>query len=826
MSLVNPKGEGSLSGGPGSGSKSSSGGNPRRSLNAAFTLSPRPDSDDDLYEGSRAAVLVMEADKLIPPLHYVCDLASIEDRRVFVTQQCTSLAVNMTSGRIVESLLPALLTALECDDYNESFDNCAASIARVLPDLMIALDNKSVTNVACFMGLLMHLCCCAEGHVWRDTTAAFLKIIAMLADDVVISLFLPLVLEMRGCFWKTPRSVAAGLLGELAARPTVVQASGMTPAEWFSAYTEASRDPCVQVREAAVGALHQWVAVARVHRISFVEIPLPLVHEYITDDLSDTVRYRLIEELLPLARCVGREASTKYLQSVLLSACGDPSWRVRFVAAQTLGSFAALVANADDLVRVAVLLAEDEEPEIRSAVARQLPHVVEYVSHAVVERSVAPVVLRLSEDPNPLVRSRAVLCFGSLLLLSSEAVVDAVAQRMELLMQDSAFSVQVEAIRGLEAMVTSLMEGCRVAEARLSGPTAAVAATEPNTRRESFVSGAGLSGLSSVNAGGGSEPDCGTNMGTPTTHSTTTPQGRGGEVPHAGLPGLTSSSGSRLHRIKNNSCGIADSRSGRRSGGSTASPAPPPPPNPRGPPVAVAPGLATRPPPSLSAAAMQRRTQTLLTGFVGQLQILSNAGNWRLRDAVLQAICHLRPALSEADFAPLTHIIRMQLRDRVSAVRVRAVSTLEVVAAAYGAEWAAHVTADLLHGEFAPSQQVSYMWRVVAIDCLRVLLPVVAHLSARDLRRQHLLSISSDLLHQYTKDSVPNVRLAVANAMRRCHEWFAASSRELNVYNECVERLRRDNDDGVAAVARQIALLEVEDLGVRVDRSSPSSVPF
>ncbi|EPY22300.1 protein phosphatase 2 (formerly 2A), regulatory subunit A [Strigomonas culicis] len=671
---------GSLRDASGSGSS-----NPCRSLNPAFTLSPRQGSDVDTMEHSMAPPeIVLELDKPHPPERYVCDVLSTEARRVFVTQHCADLAKKMSTDRILDSLLPALLTIFELDDYAESFDNCDGCIARVLPDVIGQMDTKSVETVSYFMGLIMELCCSAESNVRADVTTALQQVCTMVDEPVLVELLLPLVLSMRLSFWVVPRAIAAGLLGALAVYPAVVQASGAPVTQWFNWFLESGSDAAVLVREAAVASLHQWVSVAKVHHVQLVLMPLPLVKEFITDDLSDTVRYLLVQEMVELATLVGPDATSKYLLGSYLMACRDPSWRVRFTAADKMGRFATKLADPAVLLPHLAQLAEDEEPEIRSAAARQLDAFAERLPGKIIESQCVPMALRLGEDCDAVVRSGAAQHYAPLILLESEAVVTSVCRRVVQLMQDEVFSVQISAIQSLESIVRVL--------------------------------------------------------------GTLAPQ-RGDGGPTEG-----------------------------RSSPATA----------------------------FTSTKVERRIATVINALVQHLFAMSDAGNWRLRDAAVHAMRFFCGILREDEFTPLTITIRTLLRDPVSEVRRQAIDSLEVVARHYGAEWAAQTTAELLHGEFSAENQKSYMWRVIAIHCLRVLLPVVSGLSIHDLRCQHMHTITVALLRQYAADTVANVRLALVKAMPRCSMWFAGGAPEQAAFNEATLALRADADAEVAGLAQAI----------------------
>ncbi|KAG5482898.1 hypothetical protein LSCM1_06934 [Leishmania martiniquensis] len=707
--------------------------NPRRSLNAAFTLSPRTESDVEASEeyNDDASRVCFELDRHDPPIKQYCHLGSLEERQKFVREGCIAAAQEMSTQRILDHLLPALLTAFEADDYGESFDDCAPCIARALPQIVACMEARTTPNLTYFMGLIMELCCSAEEVVARAMTASLQAIFEMVEDDVLLELFLPFVLTMRVSFWSAPRVVAAGLLGHLAMRPAVLQASGLSVSDMFNYYAECSSDASAMVRSAVVTSLHDWVRVAAVHRLTLAEMPLPLLKSLATDDLSDTVRYLLIEEVVKLAQMIGPKSTSKYLLGTFIGASTDPSWRVRYTAANRLGAMAGLVLNADDLEVLLETLARDEEPETRAAVARQLDWIVQHCSREVIQNCCVPVAVALSQDSDPIVRCSAARHYHCL-VFGSDEVVRTMCKALRALMQDAAFSVQENAIESLGDLVAAL-EG---------HVQAAVQHAAHSTARSS--SGAALS---SSNASRSSASRRQPASASATAHS-------------------------RISRRK------SPHRSSRLTSGAAG---------------------------EASVALTRKRTDAIVQSFMAEVLTLGESRNWRIRDAVVRIVHQFCRVLSPDQFRPLTSMLFVALHDPVSTVRSQAVRALKEVSAAYGGEWAAQTVTELLQSDtLAPSRAVSYLWRVVMIQCLEVLLPVVSTLSPREERRQQLLATTLPLLHDYVTDRVPNVRLAVANALPRWYSWFDVAEEARAAYNAAIRALQQDADVDVLVASHKI----------------------
>jgi HEAT repeat protein len=733
--------------------------NPRRSLNAAFTISPRTESDVEASEeyNSDAPRVCLDLDRRDPPVKQYCNLGSQEERRTFVTEGCVAAAKSMSTQRIIDHLVPAILTAFEADDYGESFDDCAPSIARALPQVIACMDQKTTANLTYFMGLMMELCCSAEQVVVKETIAALQLILSMVEDDVVLDLFLPFVLTMRLSFWAAPRTVAASLLAHIAMRPAVLQACGLTVTDIFNYYVESSSDAAAMVRVGVVTSLHDWVRVASIHRLTLAEIPLPLLRSLATDDLSDAVRYLLIEEIAKLAQLVGRRSTSKYLLSTYVSASVDPSWRVRFTAANHLGTMASLVLNADDLEIVLKTLAADEEPETRAAVARQLDVVVQYCSSAMIQRCCTLVVEHFAQDENPVVRraaARHCYCF----VYGNDEVVQTMCAFLAKLMEDASFVVQESAIENLGDLITSLDKSVRVAQQQ------AALGDSMNSNGGTTTAHATETGLSSSTSSRSST-------------SRRQPQQQP-QPPAPSHPQQPMHSRSGRHRSPYWAARLMSAMTTANGEAGTA---------------------------ESNVAFIKRRADAIACTFVDKLTLLSGSRNWRIRDVVVCVTQYFPKVLSTDKFRPLTSIIFNALRDPVSAVRTQAVHSLKRVAVAYGGAWAAQTATELLQSDsLSPARAVSYMWRVVTIQCLEVLLPVVSELDAKDVLRQQLLATTVALLQQFTTDRVPNVRIATALALTKWFSWFDVTESERGAYNAAIRTLQQDTDVDVLDASQHI----------------------
>ncbi|RNF00484.1 putative protein phosphatase 2A regulatory subunit [Trypanosoma rangeli] len=686
--------------------------NPRRSLNPAFSLSPRAASGGGvLHVTSATPSVTLSTDRDAPPMEYSYALGTVEGRRNFVAD-VLHLARQMSMQKLVEELLPVLLLA-------SNYEDTVCAIARVLPDVVKLVPALSEDTFVYFLGLIMNLCCAADHIALRAVAASLREIGCYVNDDIAANLLLPLLMSMLVSYWSSPRAVAASLLGVFAARPTLVEKSGMKVMQWFNCFIDLASDRCQFVQEMVVRSLHQWVAVAKAHGVNIVEMLLPLVHDCMTEEKSDVVRHLHVAELVTLAECIGKEATTRHLLSLFIEATKDTSWRVRYTAAFHLGRFSSCCClHPDALLDVFVALCRDETKEIRAAAVEQLGVFFRLNSPELLSK-MCVVAASLAQDREVIVRTSVANFFY--VFLSPSIVEEYTAEQLQALfalLTDENYIVGQSVMRSLKSVAANLSKYLN-------------------------------------------------------------PAGSDGERKVAGEEEFSVA---------------CNSHQGRRSGSAmNCSPS--------------ARADADVPPPLLTGPVdeeQRRRATLVISGLIDQLHIVRDSKNWRMREALVVAIRYFSVTLTEEGFIPLLYLIRSLLRDPVCAVRESAIATLTAVATSYGPEWAALMAFDLFQWEFAFKARTPYVWRVVAIQSLSGILPVVSGLSPMDLRRQELIQQWMRLVRFFSEDAVSNVRLAVAKSLLAHWDWYAVCGIHHNVIRQCADRLQRDSDVGVSRVAAEL----------------------
>lgn len=108
-----------------------------------------------------------------------------------------------------------------------------------------------------------------------------------------------------------------------------------------------------------------------------IEDVIPLFQHLASDD-QDSVRLLTVEVLIAIAEAVPKEQQSSHgvLLNALRSLFEDKSWRVRYMVADRFEKIAKAVDDeviARDLVPAFVKLLKDNEAEVRSAIAGQIP---------------------------------------------------------------------------------------------------------------------------------------------------------------------------------------------------------------------------------------------------------------------------------------------------------------------------------------------------------------------------------------------------------------------------------------------------------------------
>ncbi|KAG8347541.1 putative HEAT repeat [Trypanosoma vivax] len=739
----------------------------QRLPNPVFSLgSCRSSSSRECGAEQDPQKVTLTADKEEPSTEYTYSVETLEGRRNFI-EDCVHRASHMSTDRILVQMIPAMLTVA-------TYDDSVKGVARVLP-LVVRWAGESDRDVfAHFMGLIMGMCCYPERDVVREMARSLQEIVQYVSKRTVEELLIPLVMSMRVSLWSSPRAVAAALLGIFAAHEGIEQMSGVSVTQWFSYFVQLAQDDCPLVREMSIGALRQWVRVALVHGIDIEDMPLSFVRKCMCNDESDAIRCCQVDELVVLAKEVGRKKATAYLLQPFIEASKDVSWRVRYLAAKNLGVFSLLCNNPADMLDVFVLLCRDSMKETRAAAVKQL----NVFSHTLVTKRIATsaclVASALACDEEALVREGVA---NHLHVLLSPTVIGVYSpeqvEALLVLLMDRHCHVSQSATRNLKLVVDTLVNYLRpimltVGVGREEGHGIPLSARGPGVCTEDDVGGVRpwTSRSCSQHIHLTSGINCKDPQSSPSSH------GKKCTKPLTARPMTQENTEKRVNQQKRH-----PRKRGKRREAEVD---------------------------DKDANRLLEHTVALLGLLAGRLPAVSESANWRTRAAVAEVLPHFCIALTHKEFLPLMNILRSLLRDPVSAVRTCTAAALVKVARIYGPEWAAATVSDLFQNEFNIKRGTSFTERVVAVQCLSRLIPIIGGLSPVDVRRKELICRWTRMATTLSEDGVANVRLALARAIADNWVWYKSCNERQEAMRRCVEQLKNDGDTEVACAMRGV----------------------
>ena len=126
----------------------------------------------------------------------------------------------------------------------------------------------------------------------------------------------------------------------------------------------------------------------------------------LTADESQTIQVIAIESLVPFGNLLKKHNNTSALTTDVLplvkAFADDPSWKLRLALAKGYSQFCAIFAAAEisaDVFPALIHLIQDPEPEVRSLAILEVFPFLEIVGTTLFITELAPVALQLVDDP-------------------------------------------------------------------------------------------------------------------------------------------------------------------------------------------------------------------------------------------------------------------------------------------------------------------------------------------------------------------------------------------------------------------------------------------
>lgn len=196
------------------------------------------------------------------------------------------------------------------------------------------------------------------------------KICDQLSQQQVEQYFIPLTIRLSKADWFTSKISATGLFNTPYKHATPQSQEGLR-----QQFAQLVHDETPMVRRQAANNLAKFVK--SMPAVVVIEDMIPLFQRLAQDD-QDSVRLLTVDVLIAIAEAVPKEQQSSHgvLLTALRSLFEDKSWRVRYMVADRFEKIAKAVDDeviARDLVPSFVRLLKDNEAEVRSAIAGQIP---------------------------------------------------------------------------------------------------------------------------------------------------------------------------------------------------------------------------------------------------------------------------------------------------------------------------------------------------------------------------------------------------------------------------------------------------------------------
>ena len=211
------------------------------------------------------------------------------------------------------------------------------------------------------------------------------KICAVLTPHQIVEVYLPLLRRLSSGEWFTSRSSATALYASAYPRlssesasqdPSTSSSTGDVSAlreEMVKMFSALCTDDTPMVRRSAAKEMGGFTKT--LDKPTLVKDLVPVFRKLSSDD-QDSVRLLTVDSLIATADAMDTNECKQYLGPTMKSMVQDKSWRVRYMVADNFVKLAEAAGEEivrDELVGAFVHLLKDQEAEVRTAAAGQVP---------------------------------------------------------------------------------------------------------------------------------------------------------------------------------------------------------------------------------------------------------------------------------------------------------------------------------------------------------------------------------------------------------------------------------------------------------------------
>lgn len=389
------------------------------------------------------------------PLALLMDELKHDDisNRVEAMKKLDTIAVALGPQRTRDELIPFLVEVAQ-DDEDEVFAVLAEELGKFVPYV-------GGPEFATILLSPLEILASTEETLVRDKAVDSLNDIAQeLSQEQLFHDFIPLIEHLATADWFSSKVSACGLFKSVVVR---VKDDSLRK-DLLALYLQLIQDDTPMVRRTAAKDLPVLIDLLTQNPDLSTNEDWDYISnmfQKIINDTQDSVKFLTVNCLIAILKFFNTKGDHSHAQDLLDSATkliGDEAWRVRYMAADRFEDLAAQFADNDayitDLIQPFLNLCEDNESDVRKAIAKQVPGFAKLLKDSsIVLTKVLPAVQSLSMDESEAVRASLALNVTNLVtLMSKEEAIDHLLPILLNMLKDEFPDVRLNIIASLKVV--------------------------------------------------------------------------------------------------------------------------------------------------------------------------------------------------------------------------------------------------------------------------------------------------------------------------------------------------------------------------------------
>lgn len=399
------------------------------------------------------------------PLALLMDELKHDDvsNRVDAMQKLDTIAIALGPERTVKELLPFLNDVAQ-DDEEEVFAVLASKLGDFIPLIGGAENSKPLISILTILASM-------EEPIVRDKAVDSLNKIASQLNNLELqTIFLQLIQSLSSGNWFSKKVAACGLF-----KLVITSINLETRLECLNLYLKLISDEYPMVRRSAASNLPELINLLTnftkkspqdQNKISNEDWEIiSKMFEHIINDDQDSVKFLGIDVLISILeffKTINENSFNSDFLNSALKLMKDDSWRVRYTAADRFLKISEnFTSNESDLTQLIdpfINLMNDNEGEVRKAIAKQLPDFCKLLTtypqtKLTILNKIIPIVNELSQDSQENVRaSLASTITGLSPILEKQLTIDKLLPLFLTMLRDEFPEVRLNIISNLSVV--------------------------------------------------------------------------------------------------------------------------------------------------------------------------------------------------------------------------------------------------------------------------------------------------------------------------------------------------------------------------------------